>query len=175
MSPGLSSYCGSSDLYSHLATQGCAKPLRNNDCVIQEPWLKGIQGLCSKCSLKPLSWEEMLTAACFTWLWTSFSHVLSLVCASFPLLCGRCWLLSPRGDIPVSPLLGTPRAGRWGKRGQRSQGEGWGLQELGGIPRQEETTEAVRCFHPPEFANKVVATELISVTLPCHLNLILDV
>lgn len=71
VSPGLSWYRGSSDLHSCWATKDCAKTLRNNDCVIQEPWLKKIQGLCSKYSLKPLSWEEMLTAACFPWHWTS--------------------------------------------------------------------------------------------------------
>lgn len=78
------------------------------------------------------------------------------------------------GHPRVTPAW-DPQGREVGKKGTEKPRGSWGLQELGGIPRQEETTEAVRCFHPPEFANKVVATELISVTLPCHLNLILDV
>lgn len=75
-------------------------------------------------------------------------------------------LLSLRGDIPA-----WDPQGRVGQREQRSHGEGWGLQELGGIPRQEETTEAVRCLHPPEFGD-MVTIELVSITpsLPFEFN-----
>lgn len=190
VSPGLSWYHGSSDLCSCWATKDCAKTLRNNDYVIQEPWLKKIRGLCSKYSLMPLSWEEMLTAACFPWHWTSSRCVLSCVPVH-----GVCWLpallcshgrrrrrgniplavpgqLPQRGHIPVSSLLGIPRAGRVGKREQRNQGESWGLQKLWGISSQEETTEAVKCLHPPELGNMVIATGLMFIILflPCEFN-----
>lgn len=113
VSPGLSSYSASSDLFSCWATKGCAKTLGNNDYVIQEPWLKKIQGLCSKYSLKPLSCEEMLTAACFTWHWT-WSHSVPSpgtehsVCQLPTLLCRR--------NIPSRPCV-TPAWDPQGREG----------------------------------------------------------